>query len=88
MPVNPALRNLRSGQFEQSFMFHMIRDFFLLLLVVVALELGIRYGVVLYEFKTAEPERVDRSAQQLASDVKSIMLNWAGRPRHKPCTRS
>jgi HAMP domain len=68
----------RTGQFEQSFMFHMIRDFFLLLLVVVALELGIRYGVVLYDFKTSEPERVDRSAQQLAGDVKSIMLNSGG----------
>ena len=68
----------RIGQFEQSFMFHMIRDFFLLLLVVVALELGIRYGVVLYEFKNNEPERVDRSAQQLAADVKSIMLNSGG----------
>lgn len=68
----------RIGQFEQSFMFHMIRDFFLLLLVVVALELGIRYGVVLYEFKNSEPERVDRSAQQLAADVKSIMLNSGG----------
>jgi hypothetical protein len=44
----------RTGPFGLSFMFHMIRDFFLLLLVVVALELGIRYGVVLYEFKTSE----------------------------------
>lgn len=68
----------RIGRFEQSFMFHMIRDFFLLLLVVVGIELGIRYGVVLYEFRTQEPLRVDRAAQQLASDVKSIMLNSGG----------
>jgi methyl-accepting chemotaxis protein len=67
-----------SGRFEQSFMFHMIRDFFLLLLVVVAVELGIRYGVVLYEFRTSEPARVDRAAQQLAADVKSIMVNSGG----------
>lgn len=72
--MNPS----RIGRFEQSFMFHMIRDFFLLLLVVVAAELGIRYGYVLYEFRTSEPERVDRSAQQLAADIKSIMLNSGG----------
>jgi methyl-accepting chemotaxis protein len=66
------------SRFEQSFMFHMIRDFFLLLLVVAGAELGIRYGVVLYEFRNQEPERVDRAAQQLASDIKSIMLNSGG----------
>jgi methyl-accepting chemotaxis protein len=59
-------------------MFHMIRDFFLLLLVVVGVELGIRYGVVLYEFNQQEPRRVDRAAQQLAADVKSIMVNSGG----------
>jgi methyl-accepting chemotaxis protein len=68
----------RIGRFEQSFMFHMIRDFFLLLLVVVGAELGIRYGVVLYEFRQNEPTRVDRAAQSLAADIKSIMLNSGG----------
>jgi HAMP domain len=72
------MKKSASGRFEQSFMFHMIRDFFLLLLVVVAVELGIRYSVVLYEFNQHEPARVDRAAQQLASDVKSIMVNSGG----------
>jgi HAMP domain-containing protein len=67
-----------SGRFEQSFMFHMIRDFFLLLLVVAALELGIRYAALLYDFRSAEPARVQRAAGQLAEDVKSIMLNAGG----------
>ena len=66
------------GRFEQSFMFHMIRDFFLLLIVVAGLELGIRYAAVVYDFKSNEPERVARAAQQLADDVKSIMLNSGG----------
>ena len=57
------------GRFEQSFMFHMIRDFFLLLIVVAGLELGIRYAVVVYDFKSNEPQRVDQAAQQLADDV-------------------
>lgn len=67
-----------AGRFEQSFMFHMIRDFFLLLLAVAAVELGIRYAALLYDFRTAEPQRVQRAAGQLAEDVKSIMLNAGG----------
>ena len=38
------------GRFEQSFMFHMIRDFFLLLLLVAAVEMGIRYALLRYDF--------------------------------------
>lgn len=66
------------GSFEQSFMFHMIRDFFLLLLVVAAVELAIRYAVLRYNFAQAEPARVARAAEQLANDVRSIMLNSGG----------
>lgn len=67
-----------SSRFEQSFMFHMIRDFFLLLVVVAVVELGIRYAVLLYDFRTAEPARVEQAAAQLGNDVKSIMLNSGG----------
>ena len=68
----------RSGRFEQSFMFHMIRDFFLLLLMVAGIELAIRYAALRWDFSRQEPERVDRAAQQLANDIKSIMLNSGG----------
>jgi glycopeptide antibiotics resistance protein len=67
-----------SGQFDQSFMFHMIKDFFLLAMVVAAVELGIRYVALRYDFSQQEPARVERAAQQLASDVKAIMLNSGG----------
>jgi methyl-accepting chemotaxis protein len=66
------------GGFEQSFMFHMIRDFFLLLVAVAALELGIRYAVLRLNFAQQEPARVDSAAQKLANDVKAIMLNSGG----------
>ena len=69
---------LASGRFEQSFIFHMIRDFFLLLVAVAAIELGMRYAALRWEFARAEPLRVERAAQQLANDVKSIMLNSGG----------
>jgi methyl-accepting chemotaxis protein len=67
-----------SGQFDQSFMFHMIKDFFLLAMLVAAVELGIRYVALRYDFSQQEPARVERAAQQLASDVKAIMLNSGG----------
>ena len=67
-----------SSRFEQSFMFHMIRDFFLLLLLVAAVELAIRYAALRWDFGRQEPVRVERAAQQLANDVKSIMLNSGG----------
>ena len=67
-----------TGRFEQSFIFHMIRDFFLLLLLVAAVELAIRYLSLRLDFARSEPARVDRAAQQLANDVKSIMLNSGG----------
>jgi methyl-accepting chemotaxis protein len=67
-----------SSHFEQSFMFHMIRDFFLLLLAVAALEMAIRYAALRWDFAQAEPPRVESAAQQLANDIKSIMLNAGG----------
>ena len=67
-----------SGRFEQSFMFHMIRDFFLLLLLVAGIEMAIRYAALRWDFSRNEPERVERAARQLGDDVKSIMLNSGG----------
>jgi methyl-accepting chemotaxis protein len=67
-----------TGRFEKSFMFHMIRDFFLLLVAVAALELAIRYLLLRHDFSRNEPARVNSAAQQLANDVKSIMLNSGG----------
>ena len=67
-----------AGRFEQSFVFHMIRDFFLLLLAVAAVEMGIRYAALLYDFRHQEVARVNRAAEQLANDIKSIMLNSGG----------
>lgn len=56
----------------------MIRDFFLLLIVVTGIELGLRFAVVVYKFHNNDKTMTDLAAQQLASDVKSIMLNSGG----------
>lgn len=59
-------------------MFHMIRGFFVLPIVVAGVELGIRYAVLLYALRSSVQQRVDRAAQQLADDVKSIVLDAGG----------
>jgi len=56
----------------------MIRDFFILLLVVGTLELGIRFALVLYEFYSAEALTTQRTAEQLATDIRTIMINRGG----------
>ena len=66
------------GFFERSFMFRMIRDFFLLLVIVAVVELGLRYAAILYEFKNNEPVRVQQVADKLSNDIRSIMLNAGG----------
>ena len=66
------------GFFERSFMFRMIGDFFLLLVIVAILELGLRYVAILYEFKNNEPSRVQEIADKLSNDIRSIMLNAGG----------
>jgi len=71
-------KNVSAGGFEQSFVFHMIRDFFLLLLLVAAAELGVRYLALRYDFAINEPARVDSATQKLAQDIKAIMLNSGG----------
>ena len=40
------------GRFEKSFTFHIMRDFFLLLVLVAAVEIGVRYASMTYEFQT------------------------------------
>lgn len=56
----------------------MIRDFFLVLVVVVLLELGVRFALVIYQFETRKPEQVALAADRLAENVRSIMLNRGG----------
>ncbi len=69
---------LKIERFDDSFAIHMIRDFFLVLLGVIVLELGIRFLIVLYEFHSHEKENAQITAERLAADVKSIMLNRGG----------
>jgi len=68
----------QSRRFDHSFVVQVIRDFFLVLVVVVALELGVRFALVIYQFETEKPEEVAIAADRLAENVRSIMLNQGG----------
>lgn len=68
----------QTKRLDQSFIIKMIRDFFLVLLALVFVELGIRFAVMAFEFDHQQVELTEHAAQQLASDLKSIMLNSGG----------
>lgn len=68
----------RLGRFDQSFLVQMIRDFFLILLVVAALELSIKAGLVAYDFAVNGEDDARSRAEEIAENVRSIMLNEGG----------
>ena len=67
-----------TARFDDSFATHMIRDFFLVLVAVVIIELSIRYALVVYDFHNNQELATQIEAERLASDIKSIMLNSGG----------
>lgn len=74
MSIDPS----KLGRFDQSFIVRMIKDFFLVLLLVVVAELGLRLALVIYDFYTAEREDTVIAAEGLAADVREIMMNRGG----------
>ncbi len=69
----PTLR-----RFGESFILRTLRDFFLALVFVIVAELGVRFVVVLVNYHAEEKQRTQEVAEQLATDVKAIMLNRGG----------
>lgn len=67
-----------STRFDDSFLNHMVRDFFFVLLAVIVVELGFRFSLVWYDFHHEVKKATEEAAAQLAEDVKSIMLNSGG----------
>jgi hypothetical protein len=67
-----------TARFDDSFLSHMVRDFFFVLLAVIIAELGLRFCIVWYDFHNESRQATDRAADRLAADVKSIMLNSGG----------
>ena len=65
-------------RFDDGFIIRMIRDFFIGLVLLFAIELGVRYALVLWNFETIQKDRTQAAAEKLAEDVRSIMLNRGG----------
>jgi len=79
VPGRMAKRHDGAGmRFDQSFVVRTIRDFFISLLIIITLELGVRFAVVIWDYHTAEKTRTKAAAEGLAGDVRSIMINRGG----------
>ena len=78
MPTSHDVDIHKVGRFDQSFLVHMIKDFFVVLLVVTALEFGVKAGLVYYDYVANGPDEVAGVAEDIAGNVRSIMLNDGG----------
>ena len=67
-----------TARFDDSFLSHMVRDFFFVLLAVIIVELSLRFFIVWYDFHNESRRATELAANRLATDVKSIMLNSGG----------
>ncbi|MFZ5962937.1 HAMP domain-containing protein [Thalassococcus sp. BH17M4-6] len=66
------------GRFDKSFLIHMIRDFFLILVLVTVLEFSLKAALVYYDYRANGTEQAEEVAQDLAENVRSIMRNEGG----------
>ena len=70
---SPAL-----GRFDKSFLIHMIRDFFIVLVIVTLIEFSLKAALVYYNYQSNGVEEATIVAEDLAENVRSIMLNEGG----------
>jgi hypothetical protein len=70
---SPAL-----GRFDKSFLIHMIRDFFIVLVIVTLIEFSLKAALVYYNYQSNGVEEAAIVADDLAENVRSIMLNEGG----------
>lgn len=68
----------RLGGFDRSFLVTMIRDFFVILLLVTVAEFALKAGMVVWEFETTGREATQDAAREVADNVRSIMVNEGG----------
>ena len=66
------------GRFDKSFLVHMIKDFFFVLLAVTAIEFSLKAGLVYYNYHFDGAREAKVVADDLVDNVKSIMRNEGG----------
>mgnify|MGYP005845461317 CR=1 FL=1 len=72
------MERYQTGRFYNAFVVKMIRDFFLLLVVLLLIEVVARLCISLYNYHNDKREDTQQAADQLSSDIKDIMLNSGG----------
>lgn len=70
---NPSI-----GRFDKSFLIHMIRDFFIILVLVTVVEFSLKAGLVWYNYVVNGEQEAAVVAEDLADNVRSIMQNEGG----------
>ncbi|MFK7870906.1 MAG: HAMP domain-containing protein [Roseobacter sp.] len=66
------------GRFDKSFLIHMIKDFFIVLVIVTIVEFSLKAALVYYNYQTNGTEEATVVANDLADNVRSIMRNEGG----------
>lgn len=66
------------GRFDKSFLVHMIKDFFIILVIVSILEFSLKAALVYYNFLVDGEDEAAVVASDLERNVRSIMLNEGG----------
>ena len=70
--------NVAIGRFDKSFLVHMIKDFFGVLVLVTILEFAIKAGGVYWDYVSNGEDQAEFVANELAENVISIMTNEGG----------
>lgn len=70
---NPSI-----GRFDKSFLIHMIKDFFFVLILVTIIEFALKAGSVYWEYQTDGENQALEVAEEIADNVISIMNNAGG----------
>lgn len=66
------------GGFDRSFLITMIRDFFVMIVLVTLLEFALKVGLVVWSFNADGARRAQTVAEEVADNVRQIMLNEGG----------
>lgn len=66
------------GRFDKSFLIHMIRDFFFILVIVTVIEFSLKAALVYYNFLANGEDEAALVAGDLSENVRSIMRNEGG----------
>ena len=71
--TNPSI-----GRFDKSFLIHMIKDFFVVLVVVTVIEFALKAGSVYWDYHANGESQALDVAEEISENVVSIMTNSGG----------